>query len=425
MIFNGVNGATGDYLLSLSREQLLRVAQGEPLDDAEQAELRYKHQLATEAHLGPAEGIDPRKLEEAGWGIIFAYSADAAVREALSELLNMRREQAGDYYREYMAADGYRPNETKQAFLARHGAGPGPADPRRVPYYLLIVGDPEAIPYQFQYQLGCPVPVGRVYFDTLEEYAQYARSVVTAERESIGRPRRAVFFGPRNPDDQPTTLSASQLVDPLADWLKDSHQQWKNVGTWEVKKVLAAEATRARLSTLLGGEETPALLFTASHGMGFPKGHPLQMAHQGALLCQDWPGREQWRNPIPRISTSPAITSVTTLGCWACWRSTSLATEPARPGSTTSRTRSSARRGRLPIAHSWPPYRDGCLDIRRVALWRSSATWSGPGATRSCGMGRDRNARCSRVRSDGCSAVTLSARRWSISIPATRSSPSI
>jgi hypothetical protein len=299
LFFNGINGATGNYLLPpMSSQDLSRIAQGEALDQNHLEELRAWYQRAAQKHLGPKEGVDPKKLDESGWGVLFAFEDKdrvPVIKEALKELLDLRKEQAGEHYREYTGHDSYRHSESKTEFLARHGVGPGPVDPDKVPYYLLIVGDPEKIPYRFQYQLDVQYAVGRIYFETLEEYAQYARSVVMAEKGKVTLPRHAAFFGVQNLDDPATGLSATKLVAPLAEKMAEDQRQ----KGWKIATVLASDAKKARLQKLLGGAETPALLFTASHGMGFPMDDLRQLKHQGALLCGDWPGPMNWRKEIP------------------------------------------------------------------------------------------------------------------------------
>jgi hypothetical protein len=118
--------------------------------------------------------------------------------------------------------------------------------------------------------------------------------VVAAETGQVKLPRNAVFFGVQNDDDGATQLSAKELVTPLAARMASDQ------ANWTVDAMVKDHASKANLAEVLGGPRTPALLFTASHGMGFPAGDPRQLPHQGALLCQDWPGPEQWRRPIPQ-----------------------------------------------------------------------------------------------------------------------------
>lgn len=225
----------------------------------------------------PRVGVDPNKLEEAGWGVIFA---DDSAREALRPLLALRRHQAGARYKEY----SYVPGQSAQAFLNATGAAPGPADPENAaPYYMTVVGGPQEIPFEFQQELDVRYAVGRLAFDDLDEYASYAGAVEAAETGETVRSRVAAFFGVEHKDDRVTRLCNDLLVEPLAA-ASARHPMWRS------QMVLGKAADRRALSAILEGCERPALLLTASHALVLPSEHELQRQYQGALLTAEWPG---------------------------------------------------------------------------------------------------------------------------------------
>lgn len=289
---NGLDGSGGYLLPEISPTDVARIAKGASFDELYLRELRKRR--SNESHFGLAPDVDADDLASAGWGVIFAAADERAeaVREALSPLLEHRRAQAGERYREMIGPDAYRAGESKRDFLKRFRVGAGPADPTKMPYYLLLVGSPEAIPFRFQHQLDVQYAVGRLSFESLDEYAAYARSVVTAESGGLRRRRQAAFFAASNPGDRSTARSADDLVRPLARTTAAGHPGW------DVLEFLAEEATKEHLGELVGSADGPAFLFTATHGMGFRRDDSRQLRQNGALVCQDWPGLDK-RRPVP------------------------------------------------------------------------------------------------------------------------------
>jgi len=287
IVANGIDPENGNYLMAgLTVNEVSRIAQGEKFDEAHLNELKLRAQ-GDEPHFGIEEGRDPKDLRQSGWGIVFAHDDREqvdAIKEALSELLDHRKEQVGDLYKEYSGGTAYRPGESKIDYLGRLGAAPGRVDPEKVPYYLLIVGSPESIPYRVQYQIDVQYGVGRLHFDTLDEYANYARSVVRAEKGEVRRSKSATFFGVENPRDRATRLSSHELIQPLAEWAASDQPDWA------VNSLVKDDATKGNLASIINDGSGPALLFTASHGVGRRLGHERQLLDNGALLCQDWPG---------------------------------------------------------------------------------------------------------------------------------------
>ncbi|MDX1664683.1 MAG: hypothetical protein R3272_12895 [Candidatus Promineifilaceae bacterium] len=289
--FNGIDLTSGSYATPpVARSQLEAEIFQKHEEPENIAELRFRHRRATIHPLGVREGVDAEQVQEAGWGVIFAHDADPAVREALTPLLNLRAEQAGKFYHCFDGEHGFQPDDTKNSFLVRNGGGVGAADPEKVPYYLLIVGSPAKIPFSFQSQLDVVYAVGRIHFNTLQEYASYAQSVVDAEEGRVRLPRSAAFFSASHPEDRATLQSTADLAQPLAKSFHESHSGWS--GSVDI----AEAASRDRLEELLGGAETPALLFAAGHGALRQSGDSRQLCHQGAFICSDWPGPKKWKH---------------------------------------------------------------------------------------------------------------------------------
>lgn len=301
LTFNGIDIATGGYAtapMEIDRFVTIVKAQQDPQNINE---LKGRQRFLAGRDFAPIEGVDPKDLSQAGWGVIYTHQPNPAIQAALKPLLDLRRTQASAQkairYQEYFGPDrGYRVGaDTKSDWLERNGAGGGgAADPDQMPYYLMIVGSPTEIPFTFQYQLDVQYAVGRLYFgESPDEYARYAEAVVAAETGGLALAKRAVFFGVSVEGDAATTLSANELTAPLADQMTLDQPQWS------VEKVIGEPATKSRLASLMGGDDSPALLFTASHGAMLNPDNPLQKIAQGALLTQDWPGPGKSPRPMP------------------------------------------------------------------------------------------------------------------------------
>ncbi len=296
--FNGVNGATGDYLMKpRGLADVAALARSEQPRSAEEANwLRRIGQALRRPFLALPFDIPPEDVARAGWAVVFAPGTPNEVSRALEPLLTRRKK--GVAPDRYKVLD-YRPGEGASEWLRRQGAAPGSISPTKVPYYVLLVGGPEAIPFEFQYLLDIEYAVGRLAFDSPGEYEQYARSVIDYEAAAAApNVREIAYWATRHSSQDATRMSADWLATPLFQGVpaaggEPGERPLAEVQSFRSRLLKGDEATKGSLAELLhppAPKSGPALLFTASHGLGWPRGHERQAAAQGALLCQDYPG---------------------------------------------------------------------------------------------------------------------------------------
>lgn len=277
----GVDAATGEPLVdNTDVNAIVRLA----LEEAQQADGYHKgiHDRMVTKTLGLPFGVSELDQAEAGWGVVYAKTVPQQVRDALKPLINHRRGQVPAHHLHVLEVE---PGDTPLIWRARHHNAAGSVEPRKIPYYLLLVGDPTEIPFSFQCDLDVEFAVGRICFDDPDNYAAYAESVVKYETEAGELcDRRLIYWGPDR--DSSTQKSCNYLVRPLHEGTTHQQAIAEKLG-FNARAIIGDQATKTSLIQAIHpdgpGELPPAVLFTASHGMGLRKSDQLLRSIQGAL----------------------------------------------------------------------------------------------------------------------------------------------
>ena len=289
----GIDAATGDLLPQVIPPSVLDSIDEDP--DSVQSR--------TESHLGAAI-TDPNDLAKAGWCVLFPGTKDCTdLKAALKPLLDMRAAQAGGLFKILEKDLGYQPGDTAEQWLRRRHLDFHVVKPSAgVPYYVMIVGSPEEIPFEFQYKLDSYWAVGRIWFETIGEYAAYASKAAAAD--SAPSVKSVAVVATRHLADEATQSLHDFLAAPMVKGGGGDPPLGSDNG-FALQPLLAADATKANILDLLGGKRQggrPSLIFSGSHGVRFDQTDADQRLKQGALLCADFPRRGSTVDPTQYIT---------------------------------------------------------------------------------------------------------------------------
>lgn len=240
-------------------------------------------------------------VADAGWAIIVPAD-EKDILAHVKELVDFRR--AADKNRRFRIFQ-HTKDQDARTWMKAHGVTPGIYNFDAVPYYLMLVGSPKSIPFDFQCDLQTDYAVGRIWFPDHQGYTSYCGHVVASEISAPSHTRpELTFWCPKNrrivegvaTPDEWTSRCLDTLVLPLArgecsqggdyrqSMIPDSEVSHKTL-------LLEDDATReALLGQFNNPRASPRVVVAAAHGVAIKKEGPLQERMQGALISQTWQG---------------------------------------------------------------------------------------------------------------------------------------
>jgi hypothetical protein len=216
---------------------------------------------------------------QVGWGLILPYSdslskSDAAAAADAPEAIRYLRACRGDAPVFRYKGDSplrfshlYSPTQDKWLHMSASAPGLGPDC---LPWYLLIYGSPEEIPWELQYHLNAARAVGRLDLEggALENYVG---ALLDGWRNARARPDRAVIWAAYQGRGDVTQVMRNAIAYPIFDALsKDPDVGVAFLDGAQRDSSSQSPAGLTELGAALTGH-SPGLIVTTSHGQTGPR----------------------------------------------------------------------------------------------------------------------------------------------------------
>ena len=251
---------------------------------------------------GPGSGIsvarndrgpvsDPLDPRVAKWAIVVLDEDLALAKSALADLLQ-HRINAGVAFDKHEVNGGEKglicmprlKTDKPERWIERALDVAG----GQLPSYLLFVGGPDRFPFDVVERFDWEYATGRLDLgDTpdgpfsWDACAAYAKRVVEFETGHLPVKPQALFYAFGT--ERATQRSRDELILPVCARLEKGIVRWPGVGAVSTTKLMDGDATTQNLLRTLA-KERPAVVFTATHGLEFPKNR----ADWGALTDQSF-----------------------------------------------------------------------------------------------------------------------------------------